>query len=179
MLPSWPPSDAADRSTVSVMIDIVALTAGEPEVVLSDGERVLSAGDRAEALFVLVSGALRVERDGRLVAQLTEVGSVVGEMGLLLDNPASADVVAVGDTVVRRIDDAERCFAEHPGFGRHLATVLARRLTQVSSYLADLERQYSDRSDSLGVVPEVLAELLGGPNEPIESGSDREPDAPY
>lgn len=161
------------------MIDIVEVTAGEPEMTVADGDHVLRAGDRSGALFVLLRGALRVERDGRLVAQLVEPGAIVGEMGLLLDTTASADVIAVGETVVRRLDDAERCFGEHPGFGRHLATVLARRLAQVSSYLADLERQYADRSDSLGVVPDVLAELLGGHGEPIEPGSDREPDAPY
>jgi CRP/FNR family cyclic AMP-dependent transcriptional regulator len=161
------------------MIDIVALTAGEPEVEVADGTHLLRAGERADVLYVLLSGALRVERDGRLVAELDEPGAIVGELGLLLDMAATADVLAVGDTVVRRLDDAERCFTEHPGFGRHLATVLARRLTQVSSYLADLERQFADRSDSLGVVPEVLAELLRGQGETIDPGSDREPDAPY
>jgi hypothetical protein len=80
---------------------------------------------------------------------------------------------------VRRLDDAERTFAENPEFARHLATVLAHRLWQISTYLTDLQVQYADRADTLGLMPEVLRELLGGRHAPLEPGSDRETESPY
>ncbi len=159
--------------------DILAVTSGHAERVLVDGERILEQGVRAGTLFVLVSGTLEVQRRGRAVVQMSEPGSVVGEMGLLLDSPATADVIAVGPTVVRVIDDAEAFFVAYPDFGRYLATTLAQKLWQVSTYLSDLQEQFADRGDILGLVPTVLSGLLGSTRERPDPGSDREPDSPY
>ena len=88
-------------------------------------------------------------------------------------------VVAVGPCVVRRMDDAARTFADSPEFARHLATMLAQRLWQISTYLTDLQVQYADRDDTLGLVPSVLRDLLGSGRAPAEPGSDREDESPY
>lgn len=163
-------------------IDILELTKDEPVLTLADGDTVVSGGQRTGALFVLVEGGLEVRRHDHAIARFGEPGTIVGEMGLLLDIPATADVVAVGDTVVRRMDDAERCFESNPGLARHLATVLAQRLWQVTTYLGDLQDQYGDRSDTLGLMPTVLGDLLGGARssgDGVDLGSDREPDSPY
>lgn len=150
-----------------------------PAVTHSDGDLVITDGGVEAALFVLESGALSVVSGTSEVARITEPGSVVGEIGLLLGTPASANVIAVGDTVVRRIDDALSLFAEHPGFGQHLAVVLAQRLRHVTTFLGDINRQFADRRDTLGLVPQVLTGLLGGTVGDIEAGSDREQDSPY
>lgn len=159
--------------------DVLRLAQTHPAVAASDGDLLIAAGDPDAALYVLASGALAVLAGGRVIARLTEPGSVVGEIGLLLDTPASADVAAVGDTVAHRIDDAAALFAEHPGFGQHLAVVLARRLRQATTFLGDMERQFADRRDTLGLVPTVLSELLVGQVDSVDSGSEREPDSPY
>jgi len=164
------------------VIDILQLTRDEPTLEVTDGDAVMRDGERSGALFILVEGGLEVRRHDQTIARFTEPGTIVGEMGLLLDVPATADVVAVGDTVVRRFDDAERCFDTNPEFARHLATVLAQRLWQVTTYLADLRDQYADRSDTLGLVPQVLGDLLGGARSgtaTVEVGSEREADSPY
>lgn len=61
------------------------------------GEQVVRQGEPGRALFVVVSGKLRVEReaDGRtvLLARLSE-GDFVGEMALLSGEPRMASVVA-------------------------------------------------------------------------------------
>lgn len=161
------------------MIDIIELTRSAPDRRVPDGEAVIVEGERTGSLVVLVDGVLEVRRRGRAVVQMSEPGTVVGELGLLLDTVASADVVAVGECVVRRMDDAERTFAENPAFARHLATVLANRLWQISTYLSDVQAQYADREDTLGLMPSVLQELLGGGRAPAEPGSDREVESPY
>lgn len=161
------------------MLDVVHLTASSPDVVLADGDVVIREGERTGALIVLVEGHLEVRRRGITVVRMDEPGTIVGELGLLLDMAASADVVADGRCVVRRMDDAERTFATNPEFARHLATLLAQRLWQISTYLTDLQHQYADREDTLGLVPSVLSDLLGGQRPPVESGSDRESESPY
>ena len=159
--------------------DLLRMTAARPDVTIADGDAVLRQGVRAGALYVLVDGVLVVQRRGRAVVQIREPGAVVGELGLLLDSPASADVVAVGPAVVRRVDDAAELFASTPEFARHLATVLAARLWQISTYLSDLREQFADRGDVLELVPTVLQELMGGANRAVDPGSERETDSPY
>ena len=161
------------------LIDILQLTRDEPVLTFTGGETVVREGERTGALFVLVEGGLEVQHQGHPIARFGDPGSIVGEMGLLLDIPATADVVAIGDTTVRRMDDARSCFADNPEFARHLATVLAQRLWQVTTYLTDLQEQYADRSDTLGLLPTVLGDLLGGARPDPDLGSDREPDSPY
>lgn len=168
-----PDPDEAD------VIDIIEMTSAVPDVEIDDGTKVIVEGERTGALFVLVDGAFEVQRGGRPVVRMSEPGTIVGELGLLLDTVASADVVAVGDCVARRLDDAERTFAENPEFARHLATLLAHRLWQISTYLSDVQAQYADRSDTLGLMPAVLQELLGGRRPIAEPGSDRELESPY
>ena len=155
------------------------LTSDRPDEVVGDGVMILRQGERSGALFVLVSGVLEVQRRGRAVVQIGAPGAVVGELGLLLDSPASADVLAVGTTTVRRIDDAEEFFANVPEFAHHLATLLARRLWQISTYLSDVQEQFADRGEVLGLLPTVLQELLGSSRPDPEPGSERELDSPY
>lgn len=172
-------SNTTRNSHYGAAIDILQLTEDEPVERFADGETVVREGQPTGALLVLVEGGLVVQHHGHVIARFTEPGTIVGEMGLLLDIPATADVLADGDTVVRRMDDAARCFQHNPGFARHVATVLAQRLWQVTTYLGDLQDQYADRSDTLGLVPTVLGDLLGGARPDVELGSDREPDSPY
>lgn len=159
--------------------DVLALASSRPIVEVADGDALIRAGQPDPALYVLVSGALEVRSGDAPIARLPEPGTIVGEIGLLLGVPATADVVAVGATRVHRLDDAAELFASNPEFGRHLAVMLASRLRRVTTYLVDLQEQFADRSGSLGVVPEVLQDLLGSDRPPADVGSDREPDSPY
>ena len=90
--------------------DILALTADHPDELMDDGVTLLTEGVRSQALFILVDGELEVQRRGRAVVQISEVGAIVGELGFLLESPASADVVTVGVATVRRIDNPARLF---------------------------------------------------------------------
>lgn len=159
--------------------DILRLTESARREHFDDGAFVLTDGVRSSSLFVLDQGTVEVQRGGRAVVRMDEPGSVVGELGLLLDAPASADVVAVGPVTVRRIDDAATFFVESPEFARHLATTLAKRLWQVSTYLSDLQEQFADQGTTLGLVPTVLEGLLGSDRPEPEPGSERAPDVPY
>lgn len=159
--------------------DVLAVASRHPAVAFANGDTVIIDGERSTSLLVLASGELAVRAGGREIARITEPGSVVGEIGLLLGTPAGADVVSVGDTVVHRIDDATALFAEYPGFGQHLAVVLAARLRRVTTFLSDIDHQFADRTTTLGLVPEVLSQLLSGAVGEVDTGSEREPESPY
>jgi CRP/FNR family transcriptional regulator, cyclic AMP receptor protein len=159
--------------------DVLRLAEAAPERHVDADEAIISFGEAEPALFVLVSGALEVRREGATIARLDDPGAIVGELSLLLGTPASADVVAVEPSVVRRLDDAERLFQEVPEFGRHLAVTLASRLHRVTTFLGDLQEQFADRPGTLGLVPTVLKGLLSQGHSEVDLGSDREPDSPY
>jgi len=159
--------------------DVLALASSCPIVEVTDGHELFVAGEASGRLYVLVSGELEVRRHGRPLVRLSEPGSILGELGLLLQEPAVADVVAVGDVTAHRIDDAEDFFVRYPGFARHLATVLARRLREVSSYVADLQDQFADSSVTIGLIPHVVHGLVEEGGHAYDTGSDREPDSPY
>jgi len=159
--------------------DIIPLIDGAPERHLVVGETVIAQDEADPALFVLISGTLEARRGDAVLAQIAEPGAIVGELSLLLGTPASADVVAVEPSVVRRIDDAGQLFRDVPEFGQHLAIMLARRLHRVTTFLGDLQDQFADRPGTLGLVPTVLSGLLDQEHQEFVLGSDREPDAPY
>lgn len=58
-------------------------------------------GSRPDWLYFLLDGRVRVSRDGEAVTELPP-GYFVGEMSLLTDDPANADVHAAGAVVVQR-----------------------------------------------------------------------------
>lgn len=159
--------------------EVLTLTAERPRRTVADGDLLIEANAHGSALFVLESGELAIETHGASINRIAEPGSVLGEIGLLLDEPASADARAVGVVVVRVVDDADALFEQEPRFARYVATTLALRLRRIMGYLEDLQRQFAGQPGALGLVPEVLEDLLADRSATIDSGSDREPDAPY
>jgi CRP-like cAMP-binding protein len=155
------------------------LAAGLPKRSVATGEVLVAEGDVGSMLFVLVDGALRVEKDGVPIASMTEPGVCVGELSLLLDVAATADVVASAPTTVAFVDDARRMLEEHPNLALALARLLAARLQHMTTYLADLQNQYADHGGGLGMVDVVLGSLMHKPGTRSELGSERDPHPEY
>jgi twitching motility protein PilT len=106
----------------------------------SDGETVIQQGEPSDSFFVLVDGeaTIRIEGaqgDGAPV----ELGRVphpasFGEIGLLLDEPRTASVVAAHDLTVLKFGAKafDAMFQKIPDFGAALSTGLAHRVRQLS-----------------------------------------------
>ena len=84
------------------------------------GNIVYCEGDQATTMFFLVSGRLRVSRRDKNGALLlyNEIrpGESVGETGLILQQPRSADITALRDSTVAMLSraDFERVLTLHP-----------------------------------------------------------------
>ena len=103
------------------------------------GTKLLQAGDRPRALFVLLAGFAEVHRaDGAVLARLVS-GDIFGEMSFIQGVRASADVVATTDVSVLTLTEAaiNELFKERPGLAaglyRSLAAELAQRLRAASA----------------------------------------------
>lgn len=158
---------------------ILAASAELPELVVPAGDVVITEGVTEPRLLVLVSGRLEVSRDGVPFSLIDEPGAIFGEVAALLGGPATATVRAYEDSVLRVSDDPSGFMRSQPDVALAIATTLARRLGNLTSYLSDLRAQYADRDDHLGLVDVVLESISHHQGAAPDPGSDRETEAPY
>ena len=92
-VPMFGPLSLAAKERVAASVVPVSVTAGE---------RVIRAGDAADAFYIVDDGEFSVDAGGRS-ARLRE-GDYFGEIAMLLDVPRTADVTAVTDAHVYRLD---------------------------------------------------------------------------
>lgn len=118
----------------------------EPEVVdrivrefdrtaFESGEAIVRRGGRAAGLYVVVEGEAAVVVDGEDRSRLGP-GSCFGEVSVLLDEPAAAEVVARGavSCVLIPAGAVERLLFEHGSLALALLRVEARRLQAATQW---------------------------------------------
>jgi len=122
--------DCADLAGVDP-VALEALAAGAMHFSLPAGFLLFEAGSDPEGVYLLASGRLGVKTQTRtgLTAEI-EHGELVGEAGWLLGTPRSATVVALRDSELLLIPNAEldRIAARSTHFSLALARLCARRL---------------------------------------------------
>lgn len=120
---------------------------------LPAGQALMTQGEPGDAMYVLVSGRLRVsisdsEAGERTVRELTR-GQVVGEMSLFTDDPRSATAVAVRNSVLVRLGK--------PQFHHLLATSSGVSIALTRQVIQRLQtegrRSQRDRPVTIGLLP--------------------------
>ena len=107
------------------MTNLLAMTATRPTRTLADGEVLLVQGEGGGDLFILLSGKLAVVRDGVNIATISQPGTLVGELSVLLGIRNSATVSAEREAKVRVIRDANTLLDSEPGLARPLSPRLS------------------------------------------------------
>ncbi len=69
-----------------------------------DGEQIIQEGDMDPWLYFLLSGKIRITKEGEEIGTLTRKGEIFGEMRIIDDQSRSASVHAVGQTVCLAVD---------------------------------------------------------------------------
>lgn len=109
------------------------------------GEAVFHEGDLPDAVYVILSGAVEVLRDGPSgkvrVAELRE-GAIVGEVAVLCDSLRTASISAVGPVSALKIE--KRTFLEMmiqtPQLAMAVNKELARRLEGATAAFAAIQQ---------------------------------------
>ena len=111
------------------------------------GEALMRQGEPSTSVHFLLSGQVRVERQRRTDAQPVVLahlgaGEIVGEMGVMVDLPRSATVIAAEPTTTLELDGAsfERAARAFPILHRVLAKLLSERLRRTSERVNDSTR---------------------------------------
>jgi CRP-like cAMP-binding protein len=98
---------------------------------LAPGDILFEEGEIGDALYVVISGSVAVEKKGEVIATIG-AGECVGEMAALDWEPRSATIIAEQATSLIRLDrnDLMDLFADHPDLVGRLANVLVERLRE-------------------------------------------------
>ncbi len=141
------------------------LSASTGFLTLKSGDDLFRQDDPADAVYIVMSGLLRVstktEDGGEHVINQVRSGETVGEMALLTNEIRSATVYAVRDSVLARIGqvDFDRLIERYPKALKHLSRIIIERLKRRSHLEAKREHLHT----SVGLIatdPTVpLAEL--------------------
>ena len=139
---------------------VLELASGFPLRTAHPGEIIIEEDGSSAELLILETGTVEIRRAGQLVAVVEEPGATLGEVSMLLDSASTADVVARGEVKLRVIADPNALFADHPELALFVARQLADRLARVTAYLADLRDEFGDDDGQMGLVPQIVNELL-------------------
>ena len=98
---------------------------------LTDGESIFEQGTDGDSLYIVLEGEVAVLRDGHEVARIGESLSF-GEMGLLLRQPRTATVRAIGDAGILELTqpDLDRMLEQEPVWAARVYRVLAECLAE-------------------------------------------------
>jgi CRP/FNR family transcriptional regulator, cyclic AMP receptor protein len=93
------------------------------------GDVVFREGEKADQLFVIKSGHVRIQVGNRTMADLT-TDNIFGEMALIDSEPRSATAVAITDVELVPISEKQFLFlvAQTPYFALKVMRILAQRL---------------------------------------------------
>lgn len=131
-----------------------------PLVSYRQGQPIIEEGVRHGRLLFLKSGRVAVTRRETVISQLKTPGTVLGEVSVLLDSPATATVLALEDTEAYLAEDPLRFLEERPQVAVHVSRALAYRLNAATQYLVDVKEQLKNCSDHVGMVDGVLDAIL-------------------
>ena len=102
-----------------------------------EGKAIFLEGDDSQDLFILVSGQLDVFKGNKKIAEISEKGSLFGEMSFLLKAKRTATIKAGENVKAIRIpkDEITAFFHDFPEVAGEISKLLAKRLDETSRIL--------------------------------------------
>ena len=73
-----------------------------------DGEIIIKEGDRDPWLYFLLSGSIKITKEGLEIGTIDEKGEIFGEMRIIDSMSRSASVYAIGPTMCLAVDTSAR-----------------------------------------------------------------------
>ena len=121
--------------------DLRSLTGIVNERNIAPGQKLITAGEKGVAMYIILEGQVQVSRGGTSLSVLGP-GQHVGEMALLApdDIVRSADVVAIEPTRVLQIAawDLSTFIDSNPAVAKAIIAELARRLALADERLVSI-----------------------------------------
>jgi len=151
------------------------LVAHLKQQIFAKGELLFHLGDPGDSLFIIDQGRVRVflEVSGKpLTLQEYGPGNAFGEMALIDGGPRSANVIALEETYIWRLDRQSflSVLAEQPDFAMALLSEISTNLRFANTFIEKAaawsrsvaDAQYDDAIEALGQVHPEEAERIQG-----------------
>ncbi len=106
----------------------------EDVVTVKAGDTLFRKGDAGKALYIVLSGELKVGDGNKIYEQLAP-GGLVGEMALIDHAPRAATVTALTDSTLAEIDEKRFLFLtqQTPSFALNVMRILSQRLRRMDA----------------------------------------------
>ncbi len=122
-------------------------TEGGSVVRYADGDTVFNEGDEGLYLYAIISGGVRIRKEGALVATVVAElgpGEMFGESAIIEQRPRSATALAAGDTELACYDKTAflDALSEDPELALRAMSALIGRLRITTERLQDLATQH-------------------------------------
>ncbi len=96
-------------------------------------EIIASEGDKDQRIFVLISGTVGVYKKNTKIIEFNKEGTIIGEMGAILDKPRTATIKAITDSELYIYEKSlDEIIKMHPDFATKLLKTLAERLAKTT-----------------------------------------------
>lgn len=146
-----------------------------PVRAFAPGAVLLREGNTSRLLYFLIEGEVEILKGDLPICVVSDPGAIFGEISVLLDIPNSATVRAVTPCTAHMVEGSEAFLRSHQEITYQLSKLLAQRVYRLTSYLADLKRQFEHEDDHLSMVDDVLETLIHDQRQSFNPGSDRDP----
>jgi len=125
------------------------------------GQTLFLEGDDSQDLYILLEGKAGVLKGTKVIAEISERGSIFGEMSFLLGEKRTATVKALDDMKAIRIprDEIPTFLNEFPEVVRQFARHLAKRLNETSQIVYGL-REVCDRLPDAVILTDSEGKIL-------------------
>src|SRR5258706_15764068 len=110
----------------------------ENVVTVKAGDALFRKGEPGKAMYVVLSGELRVGDGNKIFEQLAP-GGLVGEMALIDHAPRAATVTALTDSTLAEIDEKRFLFLtqQTPSFALNVMRILSQRLRRMDAMVGE------------------------------------------
>lgn len=119
--------------------------------VYRDGQRLFSAGDRADSGFVLASGqvALFATGDGVEPVEVYGEGTLLGGLSMIVDGERNFTAIALGEVAAIQIRRPlfRRMLDEYPDIAQRLHAQFAAELAATTRALLGVKSRFDDLDD--------------------------------
>ena len=97
------------------------------------GDTIVREGDPSDGWFVLLTGKVGVFKSDFTVAEIAKPGTVIGELGFLLNIPRTATLIAQEPTLLLHVRvGLDELYAKHPEIAKRMMMIVAERLVKTT-----------------------------------------------
>jgi small-conductance mechanosensitive channel len=163
--PQRPPEEAFDTITdhlgkISIFAplsddELARLAAASTSRIYAPGEPIVRIGQQGNSMFVIISGTVKIqipENDYQKTVGTLAENDFFGEMSLLTGEPRSANVVAIVETEVLRIDKngLAPIFSANPKIVEQIAEMVAERRALMTKDVGEEDAEDNDTKGKKG-----------------------------